>query len=232
MASSNNTLVYPDDKASLRILNELVTLFSGYNIVNQILLFGSHTRGDWDRWSDIDLLLITSGGFTQQWHLFNVLKQGKSILHHHTFTPHVDPYGSNVLGIVFTNESVFHNLDLNFMSAVEFESSENIRRFGQSKQLYFSETYKAQVVFDEDEQIPNFEVNLEERKIGNRIHWTKKAIKHTLRQHDGYPELRRQLLLLDEIMKNYPEGKPMLGGDICRLARIYLEIGTLLLADG
>ena len=220
-------LAYPDKQASLRIIEELTILFAQFDFVSHIFLFGSYARGSWDRWSDIDFLLVTGGGFAQQWQLFTALQRQKAVLHHHTFTPKVEPCGAHVLGIVFRNESVFHNLDLNFLSVTEFESQKNLARFGQLKRLYFSNNCQTKI--DEVTHVPDFAIDPQERKIGNRLHWTKKAIKQTLRQKSAPTELQRQLLLLDEMMKTYPEDKPMLGGNICQLARIYLEIGHLLL---
>lgn len=223
-------LAYPDPNASLRILNELTSFFSQCSFVNRMFVFGSHARGDWDRWSDIDMLFITSNGFPDQWLLFDRLRQYKAILHHHTFTPQTELSGGNVLGIIFEDESVFHNLDLNFMPLHEFLVPKKLERFGEIKLLYL--TTQDELNDEKSGFLPTFAVDVDERRIGMAIHWTKKAIKKVLRGETTLDDLQTTSLRLKEIMSQFPEDRPMQGGNICHVARTYLQISDTVLAQG
>lgn len=114
-------LVYPDENGPTRLLKELSEFFTQFSCVNRIFCLGSMARGDWDRWSDIDMLVVTQAGFEQQWQIFDKLRQFKPILHHHAFVS-MEPAGGFIPGIAFENESVFHMLDLNFISLTEYQS--------------------------------------------------------------------------------------------------------------
>jgi predicted nucleotidyltransferase len=131
-------LVYPDQNALARLLKELTEFFAQFPSVNRIFILGSMARGNWDRWSDIDLLIVTQAGFEQQWQIFDSLRQFKPILHHHPFIS-VEPSGGFVPGIVFEKESVFHILDLNFMTFTEFQSPQALDRFGPIRNLFAAE---------------------------------------------------------------------------------------------
>ncbi len=214
--------VYPDVNASVRLVREMTDFFQGFLFVNRVLVFGSFAVGSWDRWSDIDMLIVTDSSSSQYWQLFDALQQHKPILHHHTFTPYVEPAGGNVLGIVFQDESVFHNLDLNFMSLREFLVPSNLERFGYTKELYRA---KDRIWINQDStSYPAVDVNLDERRIGIGIHWTKKAIKKRLRGADDVDSLTTASARLKEIMQGFPKDIPMPGGNICRLARLYIKI--------
>ncbi len=142
--------------------------FARFPFVNRVLVFGSLARGEGDRWSDVDILVVTAGGSTQHWRLFAGLRQRKPILHHYIFTPRVEPVGGNVLGIVFRDESVFHNLDLNFMSSSEFLLPDALERFGYVKELYVAD--RRHPVSGKDVPYPEVVIDPDERRIGLGIH--------------------------------------------------------------
>lgn len=197
-------LIYPDQNALTRLLKELTEFFTQFPTVKQIYTFGSMARGDWDRWSDIDLLIVTRSGSEQQRQLFNKLARHKPILHHHPFVL-MEPSGGFVPGIVFENESVFHILDLNFMSLAECQSSQALARFGKLRELFVAgEGYLE--LESENSAWPKPQIdNPDEQRIGAGIHWTKKAIKKILRGSDSIDELTTTSTRLKEIMLDFPE---------------------------
>ncbi len=221
-------LIYPDETAPRRILEELTKFFAQFPVVNQVLVFGSMARGDWDRWSDIDMLVVTQVGAGQQWQLFNRLRQHKPILYHHAFVA-MEPSGGFIPGIAFENESVFHLLDLNFMSLTEFQSPQVLDRFGQTRNLLVTDSKN----LESNKSVPYQSVaeNPDERRISIGIHWTKKAVKQVLRGSDDFDELTKTTMQLKEIMADFPENILMPGGNICRLARQYIEIADFLLSN-
>jgi predicted nucleotidyltransferase len=220
-------LIYPDQNALPRLLKELTEFFAQFPGVSRIFTFGSMARGDWDRWSDIDLLIVTRSGSGQQRQLFDKLARHKPILHHHPFVS-MEPSGGFVPGIVFKYESVFHILDLNFMSLAEYQSPQALARFGKLRELFTAgEDY---LEFEgENSAWPKPQIDdPDEQRIGAGIHWTKKAIKKILRSSGSIDELTTTSTRLKEIMLDFPEDKLMPGGNICHLAREYIKIADFL----
>lgn len=185
-------------------------------------------RGDWDRWSDVDLLIVTQAGSGQQWQLFNLLRQHKPILHHHPFIL-MEPSGGFMPGIAFEDESVFHFLDLNFMALDEFQSPQSLERFGSLRDLYNFNGNRPKK--DEHSSYTHVAENPDEKRIGMGLHWVRKAIKKTLRGVDNWEELTATSTRLKEIIEDYPEDVLTPGGNICRLTRHYIEIAHYLLSN-
>ena len=228
MKTSITDLVYPDQNALARLLEELTKFFAQFSAVNRIFSFGSMARGDWDRWSDIDMLVVTQASSEQQWQFFTKLRQHKPILHHHAFIS-MKPSGGFIPGTVFENESVFHMLDLNFISSAQYQSPPALERFGR-----LCELYRSGDDCREDDNTVWSETkpdSPEEKRIGAGIHWTKKAVKNILRGSDDTDTLVTMSTRLKEIMQDFPEDQPMPGGNICWLARRYIEIADFLLAQ-
>jgi predicted nucleotidyltransferase len=219
-------LVYPDQTALPRLLKELTEFFAQFPTVKRIFTFGSMASGDWDRWSDIDLLIVAQSGSGQQWQLFNELVRHKPILHHHPFVS-MEPSGGFVPGIAFEDESPFHMLDLNFISLAQYHSPQALERFGELRELYSSPEGHLESNAVSSRKLET--ENPDERRIGAGIHWTKKAIKKTLRRSENSDELAATSTRLKEIMLDYPEDIRTPGGNICLLARKYIEIADFLL---
>ncbi|MCP4427106.1 MAG: nucleotidyltransferase domain-containing protein [Chloroflexi bacterium] len=222
---SISDLVYPDETAPARLLEELTGFFAQFPVINQILTFGSMARGGWDRWSDVDLLVVTHGGSGQQWRLFNRLRQYKPILHHHPFVL-MEPSGGFIPGIAFEDESVFHLLDLNFISLSEFQSPGALERFSPMRNLFVSNVNNP-----ESDECPPYKPiaeNQDEKRIGMGLHWVKKAVKQVLRGSDNYDKLVKTSTHLKEIMADFPKDILTPGGNICQLARRYVEIADFL----
>ena len=57
MATTDNT--FPDERAPQRLLTQLCSVLWQYPNVGSIAAFGSLAGGSWDRWSDVDLVVIT-----------------------------------------------------------------------------------------------------------------------------------------------------------------------------
>lgn len=220
-------LVYPDQNALARLLKELTEFFAQFPSVNRIFIFGSMARGNWDRWSDIDLLIVTRASSAQQWEIFDSLCQSKPILHHHAFIA-MKPSGGFVPGIVFEDESVFHMLDLNFVSLAQYQSPQALARFGKFRELFTAGEDCLELERENGTCFKPPIENPDEQRIGAGIHWTKKAVKKSLRGSDNIDELVTTSAHLKEIMLDFPEDKTMPGGNICHLARQYIKIADFL----
>jgi hypothetical protein len=139
----------------------------------------------------------------------------------------MEPSGGFIPGIVFEDESLFHILDLNFISLAEYQSPQAWERFGMLRELYSSpeDHLESNAVSSQKPEIEN----PDERHIGAGIHWTKKAIKKVLRGSGNSDELAATSTRLKKIMLDYPEDIRTPGGNIYLLARRYIEIADFLL---
>ena len=209
------------------LMLELKAIFSSVIGVSRLYAFGSMARGDWDRWSDIDLLIVTAfeGQFLGVWEAFHA---AKPVIHHHPFS-RAEPSGAHALGNVFEGESVFHCLDLNFLTEAEANMSSALERFGPMKELYRFETPAASDALDETPFIQ--ELSPAEEAISFNIHFTKKNVKRLLRGHDVRAEVNKYADLLRRQMAVYPPDYRVVGGNIGYVAHTYLAIVDELLPE-
>jgi hypothetical protein len=220
-------LLEPDPDGPQRLADEITAFFSQLDFVQRVMAFGSLAGQRWDRWSDLDLIVVTAS-HTQYRMVFHRLCAHKPVVHHGVFTSCVEPAGGYVLGIVFEGESVFHCLDLNFLTLAEYRALGTLDRFGATRDLYVNEAGWA----DEADEPPQHRVALQhpdEARIYDAIHWTKKSAKKMLRGQDTRHELRACAERLRAVMNDYPDSPLFPGGDICRLAHTYLLIADQLL---
>ena len=173
-------IVYPDVGGPQRLLYEIGTFFLDFACVDKVFGFGSWSRGQWDRWSDIDILLIVKGEVSHYGRLFTALSEFKPILYHGTLTPYVEPAGGNLLGIVFRDESVFHWLDLNFLTHEDYRVQANLERFGPLRELAStnaSPNGSLPPAVDYPRQMLSADELVVEQSIFSQLFWTRKAVK-------------------------------------------------------
>lgn len=127
---TDRDLLNPSLERREHLVSDLTRLFLSHPTVRRVLTFGSASRGEADRWSDIDLLLVVDGHSEAYYVLLASLEIRIPILHRSALRQNIDPAGGNFLGIVFNTESVFHKLDLNFIHPDDFKIASNLRRFG------------------------------------------------------------------------------------------------------
>jgi predicted nucleotidyltransferase len=215
------SLLFPDKSALLNLKTTLCAALAKMPQVYRIMLFGSFAREDYDAWSDLDMLVVTAYQ-RDFWQVFLQLTHLKSVIHCSPFNPNVQPCGAFILGNVFADESVFHCVDLNFLSLAQLRQSDSLARFG-----------LLQVVFNRDEaEIPLVEdrptdpppEHPDEKRIANAQHFTKKALKKYLRQRGTLDDVYHFANYLEAIMQDYPPDMMVSGGNIGYVAHQYLEM--------
>jgi predicted nucleotidyltransferase len=224
-----DALLYPDANRSQQILGELSHTFSQHDFVRRVLASGSLARGEQDRWSDIDIIVVTVSS-TQFWPLFTDLCQIRPVLYRDVFTHDYGVLGSHILGIVFAGESVFHCLDLNFLTQAEYDSPHCLDRFGATRHLYESTKWDSTDEWDTAQQLEREKDNPDARRIAAAVHWTKKAIKKVLRGQAHIDEVRATSAQLTAALADSPTRIPWAGGDLCAWARTYSHIAERLMA--
>jgi hypothetical protein len=222
-----NDLLYPNPNRTEELLHDFNEILSQLSFVRRVMIFGSHARHEQDRWSDLDMIVVTNRrqDFVT---VYETLCQHKPIVHHNPLTPQVEPCGGHLLGVIFEGESVFHNLDLNFLLVSEYQLPNALDRFGRIKTLY-----KADKQFEtpEDEPTmisPRIE-NPDEIRISNALHWTKKSVKKALRQGTSLEDVKTRRDALKQVMDGYDEDIVLPNGNITRIAKTYIQLADLLL---
>ena len=120
-------LAKPSVAARHSLSSQLSNFLSDLPDVERCFAFGSETRGDHDRWSDIDLLLVVSRFPACCWDVLAALSAYRP-WRKHTMVA-FSATTACMLGTVFRGESVFHKVDLNFMETQSFERGEDLARF-------------------------------------------------------------------------------------------------------
>ncbi len=218
-------IVYPDAQKPMILLREVSSIFTQIPYVSHIYIFGSLVGVHWDRWSDIDMLVVTQKQ-KQFYEVWEHLHRAKPVLHHHPLSAGL-PSGRHILGNVFIDESVFHCLDLNFLTACEHQQPGVLDRFGSLREIY--RTTDSMTVQDEDVLSQLQELTDDERRISIGMHFTKKAAKKILRGEPAYDDLKHNSDDLRMIMRNYPADYQVIGGEIGKVAQTYLTIADYLL---
>lgn len=210
----------PNPTSLPRLFTEVCDCLSRLPNVAHILSFGSLARNAADRWSDLDLIVITAEQ-NQQQHLFTHLARHKSILHHGP-SGYAQPSGSYILGIVFTDESIFHCLDLNCLSLPEYNIPGTLNRFGQTVLLYSRQS--PLIALPLDLTISPITEHADEKRINEALHFTKKTLKRALRKTSSIAELRQRADYLQQVMADYPPVITFPSGHIGQLAHCYLKL--------
>lgn len=220
-----NDLVYPDAARPLALMEEVKAVLTQLLCVSHLYLFGSLAENRWDRWSDVDMLVVTP---TKQhiWEIWGVLHQAKPVLHHHPLSA-AEPFGVHILGNVFVGESVFHCLDLNFLTLEEYHTPGAMARFNAAKELNRSSASLSATV--EEKSLLMQELTADEEQLSVAIHFTKKNIKKILRGYPTYDELQKFATHLRTLLENYSVDYEVVGGKIVKVAEAYLTIAAHLL---
>jgi hypothetical protein len=208
-------------------MQEVIAILARLPFVQRIAVFGSLAGADWDRWSDMDMLVVTQarGQFLAAW---QALHDAKPVFYHHPLC-RAEPSGGHMLGNVFVGESVFHCLDLNLLSAHEYRTPGALDRFGTLLEVYRAPDTPV-IETDADMDVTQT-LTPDEDRIATGIHFTKKAIKQVLRGHPAHGDLKRFAGQLRAIMRDYPVDYRVVGGNIGQVAETYVTIADCLLGD-
>lgn len=219
-------LLYPDPARPQTLMQEITTHLAKLPYVERIFVFGSLARQESDRWSDIDMLVVTpdQAQFCLVWEALN---QAKPVIHHHPLT--IQSSGRHALGNVFVGESVFHCLDLNFMTRADAQVFGSLDRFSTLIEVYAGE---AQQLDGENGDCTSQELTPDEERIAYAMHFTKKNLKRMLRGSPDPEELRRYLIILKQTMQDYPADYRTTGGQIGQVAHAYIRLAEELIRKG
>lgn len=217
----------PLPDALKRLFGDVTDTLTQAEYVRKIMCFGSVARGTPDRWSDIDLLVVTETR-PQFLDVLRCIETVKPILHRNHFVAHMEPAGGHVLGMTFQGESVFHCIDLNLLTSQEYQTDTALKRFGVIKTLYTSDQPMTAAIVDETSVESEVE-DPHEARIKVAVHFTKKAVKKVLRGEADLEDLRQRSAALQQVMADYPSDLMINERHIGRLAHAYLNIAARLL---
>lgn len=222
-------ILQPSPDALKRLLDDVTHALTQAEYVRKIMCFGSFARGTWDRWSDIDLLVVTETR-PQFLDVLRRIEAFRPLLHRNHFVANTEPAGGHVLGITFQGESIFHCIDLNLLTLTyeEYQTDSTLERFGLIKTLYTSDQPMSAGSVDETSVESEVE-DPDEARIKVAVHFTKKALKKVLRGEANLDDLRQRTTTLKQVMAEYPADLVINGRQVGRLAHTYLNIAARLL---
>ncbi len=216
----------PDQYGPQRLSRVFCEFLSSYSCVQQTLLFGSLARGDWDRWSDVDVLTVVDELPHDCYGLFIELAREFPFVHHGSFEG-AESGTMCVLGNVLKRESPFHVLDLNFVSASALDSSVIQERFGPTVKRG-TESGERVTGLRVDPTEPQTE---DEQCVWAAMHWVHKGVKKYHRGQVPLEEVEAKAADLRKTLVAYPEGISTANGSITMVAYDILEYAADLL-DG
>ncbi|MCP5094890.1 MAG: nucleotidyltransferase domain-containing protein [Chloroflexi bacterium] len=216
-------------KSPIILRDRLVQHLAQFALIQKIYTFGSFARADWDAWSDIDLLLIASRNPTMS-ELLDNLSSFQILMHRSNFAAQVQPAGGFLLGVLFDGESIFHNLDLNFMTMTQHSTFQNLERFGKLELLYENTEKAIPSTFDVERQYDDYSLVQHEQQLEYAIHWTKKAVKRVLRGDTETEELHQTSANLGQLLST-PNEQWSARGDVCKVAQTFFNIAKELLEN-
>lgn len=225
--------LYPDADRPPRLAAELCTFLAAQPAVRRIIMFGSQARGTWDRWSDLDLLLVTAGEEDYRG-VLTALCAYKPIIYHAPVRSSADHPGRHVIGIVFEDESVFHTLDLNFMPVAVYGQAGArawFDTFGPAIDYYVAQESEEPIATPASSAVDP-DPDPQEQALEAANWWLKRTLRRVLRTGQGHDELTRHVQAVQTAMLGLPTSCAMPGGDPCHLAHIYLVFADRLLSSG
>lgn len=210
-----------------KLQEELASIFETHHGVEQIFAFGSIPEDRFDKYSDIDFLIITKDDSTDAGDLYHHLIQYKPVLCRGPFGRDARPCGNYVLGIVFSDESIFHKLDLNCLTVNEFKNSSNLERFG-----FIQKVLPSKKVILQKKNTSSFnviELTDKEFEFNEYLFFINKAIKLFFRGKGKVENVRKRSELLQHALDSMVFPKRLEVGDMKQLAYEYLDVSQTVL---
>ena len=219
---------YPDQFGPRRLSELFCRFFAGFSCVRRRLLIGSLARGDWDRWSDVDLLLVVDTIPGDCYGLFAGFLREFPLVHHGFLAS--DPSGKTacVLGNAFQDESPFHVLDLNFVSAQEFDPATVRERFGAMKEAPAATVRGAKEARCRGN--PTAPWTEDEQRVWSAMHWVHKNVKKRHRGQASLEAVAKATGDLRTTLAAYPGGVRTPNGSITSVAAAFLPYADDLLS--
>lgn len=215
----------PDTERHRALSDAIVKTLAALPYVHQIYLLGSLARDEADRFSDIDLLAITQTR-PQFRAAFDALRSVHATIYHAPFTPD-DSTGGHALGCIFEGESIFHSLDLYFMTTGEQRAYQALDRFGDTRSVYERDGFETTITGELT--VTGDPTSDDEQTILAAMQPVREAIKARLRGDQNHAVLRQHATRLYMTMQAFPADMRTANGEIGRIAKTYVKIVRKLL---
>ncbi len=224
-------LTQPGMAARRTLAKDLCDFLGTLPVVERCYTFGSEARGEEDRWSDIDLLLVVSGFPGCCWNVVGALNSYRPFRYHGMLMSTAT--SACMLGTVLRNESVFHKVDLNLMDLCPFERGEDVARFGtlaECKPGYLSvgEYPPERLLVSRLRRENEMDWSLEHR-IGTAMHFAYSEVKSVLRGQTDMSLLRQRGGELRAVLQEIPARVAIPGGDLRTVAEQWLAASDFLI---
>lgn len=219
--------LYPDPARPATLAAELCAWFATLPYIHRVAQFGSLAQGTADRWSDLDMFVVTARRGDIRVALA-ALNEHKPFLHHAPVRNSEKHPGANALGITFAGESPFNCLDLNFIALADYATPDAIDWLEPVRDCYVTPAGSSAAEAGDD--YPFDELDPLEMAIDGACFWTRRAAKGLLRGKSGRDLLERRHSELVTALRGTPDDCAMAGGNVCRVGRVWLAIAAVLLS--
>jgi nucleotidyltransferase-like protein len=218
--------LYPDPARPATLATALCAWFANLPYVQRVAQFGSLVQGTADRWSDLDMLVVTARRRDCR-DALAALHEHKPFLYHAPVRKSEKHPGANALSITFAGESPFNCLDLNFIALPDYAAPNSVDWLKPVRDCYVAPIGGFAAEAGDDYAVD--ELDELEMAIDGACFWTRRAAKGLLRGKSGRDLLARRHEELVAALRGTPEDCAMAGGNICRAGRVWLAIAAVLL---
>lgn len=225
--------IFPDPKATVRIMKEILTALASIPTVRTIGIFGSLASDTADRWSDIDMLVGCDQLDSTQWLAADAIRSAKPVLYYRRLSDRdvEQPSGK----FWFESESPFHRIDIIFNTLDDYQSylSEQARRGYDIvlREIYRSDTANQSTSALSDTRSPT-PIDPAEQEAGLWIARLADRNKAYIRGRRPIEDLVSASDSLRNHLRNLPPEIVIAGGDIRSLAQRLLDISDQLVHAG
>jgi len=223
-----NTELYPELNHNRTLVRQLTAFFAVQPSVYEISIFGSLAADTADRWSEVDLIVVTVHE-VDQLALFMKLRDELPVIYHRPFLRDTHVPGAYVSGILLEDASPFHLVNLHFLTLAEREDPAALARYRGLRKLHQMLTIPFPPPPLLDDTPPPEAETVEEARIYDAANALRRALRRVLRRHMETTALTEPLGVVEDLLAAYPDGLPSPHGDVCVLAARYSKMAEMVI---
>lgn len=221
-----NTELYPELHHNRALMKRLTAFFAVQPAVYEVAVFGSLAADLADRWSEVDLIVVTAY-MGDQLPVFARLRGTLAVVYHRPFMRDTHVPGAYVSAMLLAGESPFHLVNLHFLSLAERANPSALERYRGLRQLHRMLTVPWPPVPTTYDPVPNEAETVDEARVYAATNTLRRMLRQVLRRQVAPADLGVPVAALRGLLADYPDGLPTAHGDVCAVAARYLDMAAL-----
>jgi hypothetical protein len=222
-----NVELYPQLQQNRELVKRLTGFFAVQPQTYEIAVFGALAADTADRWSAVDLIVVTAHTEDQPT-LFATLRDHHTVIYHRPFMRDPNGPGAYVYGVLLAGVSPFHLVNLHFLTLTERNQPEIRSRYYGIRRLHQMIVAPSPTPAQAT-TLPAEAETVEEARVYDATNSLRRALRQVLQQHSRPDTLNAPRTQLETILASHPNGIPSLHGDVCVLAQHYLKMTAIAL---